>query len=503
MTTPLTIVGLTDDDFVPGAYGVTNFGTGQLALGTGEIRTLLIGAEHAAASPAPSKAADDEIQQVTSEAELATFHGQRSMLARMGRQALAVPGVDIWTAPVSEGTVGAYITLQISGSWTTDGTFDLWFGNVRYQGTVLSTDDIQTAATRIAGVMNDDDDGFGVAVVGEATTYIVTYTVASLGSQGNQYYARLDTTDVPSGCVVAITGGSALDNGAVPFTGGTTDCDVTDILAVAESDEYDYIVCGFNDTTNAGLVADHVNSEAGPLIQHLEHAIFASNDTYAAGLALSQTELNEYRCCVVWKLYDQTHPSEVAAEVGALRAATEASMPNIKWAGQTLSSPTPETWGPYKPTHTVLKNALKVGLTPLETVAGGDVQIVRGVVSHCLNGASLDTRCQNWAQAIVPDRVRKRLCVAWDAHAAANPYQQDDPAADEPTPPAGRTYPTLWNGVVNAELLDMEDDNWLVDVADHPPVTQMNESANRMMTAVPVAVLGHSYQVGIIVNQIG
>src|SRR3989304_804412 len=156
-----------------------------------------------------------------------------------------------------------------------------------------------------------------------------------------------------------------------------------------------------------------VDAQALSTIGHLEHIVCATNDAYSTALSRSATTLNAYRACMLWDEYQEAHPSEWAAAFAALRSSREGSNPWQNYIGQQLRSAKPKRYGPAIATHAELKAALNNGLSPVTTV-NGECQIVRAIVTHCLNGTSADYRCYDLPDAKVPDRIRQEEVAAWE-----------------------------------------------------------------------------------------
>jgi hypothetical protein len=287
----------------------------------------------------------------------------------------------------------------------------------------------------------------------------------------------------------------------VPLSGGTGTESLANVIALLKADVYDYIAVAQVDATNVGLVEAHMGSEAGPTISHLEHAIVANTGTLVAASSISQTTLNDYRSCVLWYENSETHPSELAASVGAIRAVIEPSSPNFNYDDTPVPGAIPQVYAADKALHATLKSALNSGLTPL-TEKNGVVTIVRGIVSHCLNGSSPDYRCLDWGDAIVPDRISKELGAEWvGIFKPANPYVGPDAVGAEADPPEGVGTPGRWKSSVYGILKASEQANWLQDVDANLPDVEYDNDRAALVCAVPVVVRKQQHAIGISVRQ--
>jgi hypothetical protein len=104
-------------------------------------------------------------------------------------------------------------------------------------------------------------------------------------------------------------------------------------------------------------------------------------------------------------------------------------------------------------------------------------------------------------RAVAVDRDFDAVRVALVAHEAQGrrvPLGAGAVGVDGLTAPAAR-----WNQEVNAQLLTLENDLILTDVATNPPVSEFNSVAHRIMSIVPVVPAYGNHQVGVSVRQTG
>jgi hypothetical protein len=286
-----------------------------------------------------------------------------------------------------------------------------------------------------------------------------------------------------------------------PFSGGTGADDVTSVLALLATDVYDIQAWAQNDTTNAGLIKAALVSESGPLIMHLEHAVFAKTRGLSAATSFASSTLNAYRCSTVWMENCEAAPSYVAAQVAAIRSIYVADNPNTRFDDFICPTLPAQALKSDIPLLGELNTALNNGVTPLTTNPDGTVKIVRAVQSHCLNGAAPDYRTLDWGDVDVPDRISKELGAQWLVFAEANQYVGPDPDEGEDGLPEGTGSPNLWNADVYENLKDAEAANWIQDVEDNLPLSEWNSAAKRIMSAVTVVVRSQNHQIGISVRQ--
>jgi len=496
----IVVEGLTGDDKVPGAYAETKFGQGRVSIGSFPVKCLMIGYKLAGGTAT----VDQDVDMVPGQAEADGLYGARSQLAAMFSAAFGAVGeggAEFWGAPTAEagGGVVGDLDVTIGGAWSTSGYFTLYVGGRPYLIVVGATDNIAAVVARIETVVEADANA--PWAVTDASP-VATLVIQNKGEHGVQYYVGVDTSHAPSGLTVTLEGSPVAGTGGLyPMINGAGAPTLTTLLGLLEADEYDYIVSGFNDATSLAAIEAHVDAQAISTIGHLEHVVCATNQAYATAISRSATTLNAYRVCMLWDEYQEAHPSEWAAEFGAIRASREGSEPWQNYIGTQLRAAKPKRYGPAVATHAELKAALNNGLSPVTSVAG-ECQIVRAIVTHCLNGTSPDYRCYDLNDAIVPDRIRKEEIATWDVFAAANPAVQDDPAEGENVP-SGVAYPALWNAQVYSDLIDFQDNRgWIQDVADYPPTSAWDSDSHRIVTAIPCVVRRINAQVAMSIRQI-
>lgn len=489
----IIIPGLTNSFKVPGAWRETKYGTGNNSIGSIPVKLVITGNKTTAGSATP----DQDIIQIFSEEDADTYLGEGSEAAMQCYAALAIAGVTLYAAPVAENgsAVAASLTVTIAGAWTSGGTVTIYLAGRAIQATANIGDSVTTVATALKDAIN------GTARLPFTATSalgVVTITVRSKGVRGNDYICRKDLSAAPTGLICTLAGGSALTGGMVPFAGGTGADDVTTVLSLLATDVYDIQAWAQNDTTNAGLIKTALVAEAGPLIMHLEHAVFAKTRTLSAANTFASSTLNAYRCSCIWLENSESAPSFVAAQAAAARSVIIGDNPNFRFDNYVLPTVAPQSQKSDIPLTGELNAALNSGVTPLTTLRDGTVKIVRAIQSHCLNGSAPDYRTLDWGDVDVPDAASKRLGVRWDAHSEANPVAGPDPAEGEETPASGITYPQLWNSDVVDELKDMVDEGLVLSFTAN---SEWNDDANRIMTAANIKVRPQNHAVGISVRQ--
>lgn len=493
MSASIVIPGLTNSFKVPGAWRETKYGTGKNSVGAIPVKLVVTGTKTTAGSATP----DQDIVRIFSEEEADAYLGEGSEGAMQCYAALAIAGVTLYAAPVAENAsaVAATLTITIAGTWTTGGTVTVYLAGRAIQATANIGDSPTVVATALRDAINGTS---RLPFTATNTAGAVAVSVRSKGVRGNDYICRKDLSAAPTGLTVTLAGGSALTGGMVPFTGGTGADDVTTVLGLLATDVYDIQAWAQNDTTNAGLIKTALASEAGPLVMHLEHAVFAKTRTLSAANTFASSTLNAYRCSVAWLENSESAPSFLAAQVAAARAVLVGDNPNYRYDNYVLPTVAPQSQKSDIPLTGELNAALNSGVTPLTTLNDGTVKIVRAIQSHCLNGSAPDYRTLDWGDVDVPDRASKELGVGWDAYSEVNPVAGPDPAEGEETPPAGVATPQLWNAEASSILQDMIESKWVLSFT---AVSEWNDDANRIMTVANVKVRPLNHALGVSVRQ--
>jgi phage tail sheath gpL-like len=501
MASSIVILGWTSDDKVPGVYAETKFGQGRLSVGAFPVKVVVTGTKLSTGSAT----VDQDIVPVYSSDDAVTKLGPRSTATRQCFAALQIPGVNLYAAPpaIASGTpTAATMTLTFGGTWTSGGTVKLWIGGEYVEVNIGSTQVVLDAAKAAGLQVNSLPNGLVTAPDQVSiTTGALIVTAANTGTQGNDILVYWDLSEAPTGLTITPTVGIQIHTRLYHLATGSGTESLANVIALLKTDVFDYIACAQNDSTNLGFLKSHMASEAGPTISHLEHMVCASTGSLVTASALSQTTLNDYRSTVLWYENCETHPSELAATVGAIRNVIEPTSPNYNYDDFPVPGAVPQRYPADKPLHATLKAALNSGLTPL-IEKNGSVCIVRGIVSHCLNGSSPDYRCLDWGDAIVPDRVSKELSAEWvSVYKPANPWVGADAVGSEKDPVTGVGTPANWNSSVYGQLKQFENNLWIQDVDLNLPTTEYDNDRAALVSAVPIVVRKQQHAIGISVRQ--
>lgn len=507
----LVIQGFSDNSKVPGYYGETLFGQSAIRFGSVALKCLVVGLKHTSNG---SITTDTEIKRILSEDDADTYCGAGGECARGLYAALAetrgMDGVEFYAlcpAPAG-GAAAATLTITVTGTSTAAGTLVFYVGGDRVEvnyANATAQNDVATAINTAFGAVSG---AARLPVSAGVATNVVTLTVRSAGIRGNQHICYVDVT-LAQGVTVTLGGaGSATTSSTTmlgrSFGGGTGTETLTNALTTIYPGDYDFIAIAQNDATSLAAWETHIDAKAGPTEGRLSHCVVGHNGNFAASTSIAQTTLNNQRFSVKWLEISERHPMEIAAAVAGLRAALEGTTPNKAYDDYAYKHLVPQRFpSDWVTSYAEKQAALDVGVAPLRSAADGKVYEVRSITTRCLNGASPDYRTLDTSEAFVPDYARKRVGTVWNSEfKVANPYVAPNPAATEKDRPAGVATPDLWNARVYRELLEMERENTLTQVALNPPSSEYNYTANRIMTAMPVVPLPHQHQVGVSTRQL-
>lgn len=498
---PIVITGFTSDDKVPGAVSEVKYGQGASRVSDIPRLCMLTGMQLS------GTAAVGDLKQIFSVEDAIAFWGTGAEIARMAEAALAVPGVNLWGCGTTEPAGGTVATAHyvFGGTWSTAGVVVLHVGGKIKEVAVASDDDLEALGDKVVEAIEEIPNLFCIPTHPDDDGDVIL-TTRNKGARSNQHIIHVDLTRAPAGLTCSATGGTALANGGVPFTGGAGVDDVADFTTPAFPGWYQYLGSAHNDATNAALLETYLNDKAAPFEQRPEFAVLAHN-VYATGLSVAQTTLNDAFCEMMLFEGSRNHPSEIAAVFAALRSVTEAQdktvlgNPNARYKGTVL----PGILGFFspadKPTRAELKVMLNSGLSPIDD-KNGDAVVVRAITTRCLNGSTPDYRVLDVGQAVTPQRIREHFDLKWETlHSVANEYVGPDKPGGEQAP-EGLSTPSTWKAEILIDLREFERKNLIINVDGNLPTVEYS-SAKRLMSDVPVEVAPLNYQTGTLIRQVG
>lgn len=370
----------------------------------------LIGTAITGASPALSVAAGTApvatVVSVASVDDAGTLFGLGSELYRMCAAVFAqYPDATLYACPVADAAgTAASAVLTFATTSTAAFTVRLKLCGQVIDVAVASGDTVTTIASAVADAIND---AASLPYTAQNSSGVVTITAKQTGPRGNvlvvdAYFVaagavietRITTSSTSSGAGTTGTwSGTGTIGSEITLSSGATQDSFANALTAIEPARYDRIVGACIDSTNAGRIVTHVNTNAGPTVQLLEQAIVPSVDTYANVVTLA-TGQNAARLQVAWHHASVLPPPDLAAQVAAARLngdaalggsrAGEAADPAANLDGIDLVSVLMQRAPADRPTATEIEGALNNGITPVGASAGrpGYGAIVRSVTSR-------------------------------------------------------------------------------------------------------------------------
>jgi phage tail sheath gpL-like len=500
----IIIAGFGSNDKVPGPVAQVRYGVGGSSVSSATVKCLLVGTQKTS-PPSTASTVDTEIFPIRTEQDAIDKAGAGSELHRMARKALKVQGVTLFgicPTPAS-GPTAASATATFGGSWTTSGQVSVTIcGETIGPFGITASATAITSAALLTSLVNANPSLPVTAAQGSSPDdNQVTFTFKSTGVRGNQGIIFRDISAAPSGLTLTLAGGSSVTGGGKFFTSGAGVESLTAMITTISKVWHHRIAWAQNDSTSLAAIKTQIDAFADPLTGKPTHAIVAANGSLSSTISLGQTTLNDPRMQMLWLLNMQSHPSETAAAMAALRAVTEQSNPNSDYDGVALKG----IVGAFSPadiaSRSTKQSALDNSVTPLDTQPDGSVTVIRSITTLSLVGSNPYYGTLDTYQSYVPDYIGLVLLARWNGWSAVNRYVRDEPSPSEPTPPPNVATPSRWNSEVLAELRKQETANQITNVSTYQPATIFDSTAERLMTRAPVKVLGHQHQMGVSVEQ--
>lgn len=412
----IQVNGLSSSRKTPGVYLAVLLGGAPTSAGAVAKKILLVGNKVTTtltgAAPSFSVTAGTQANAspvlLASADDAASYFGRGSDLHRMAKRTFAqYPDALVYGISAAEsGGARASVVCTFATNASAAYSIRCRIAGITFDVAVASGDTPTVIATAVANAILDQAD---LPVTAQFNVGALTITAKHTGPRGNALHARLSfvdsagretiitssSTSSGAGTTGIMSGGSA-EGSVYLFTGGTTQDDVTAVLAAIASTKYDRIVSAFRDATNLDLIAAHADSLAGPTQQKRQQWVTCSPDTLATATTLA-TARNDSRGQIVWHYVSPLPPEEVAAQVAAARligdafagglVVGEASDPAANLDGVRLVNVLAQHDVADQPTSTEIESALNNGLTPLEP-SGAFTRVVRSVTARSLDADS-------------------------------------------------------------------------------------------------------------------
>ncbi len=487
MATPISLIGISTNDYVPGVYIQTDFAAGAASSGGTAYTAIILGNKLSAGSATEDTViyGPDTSTPMTSVSDAEALFGHGSELARGVARFMAVnKSTSLYALAVKEGTsaVAAKLDITLTGTATSAGMVRIYVGDEFTDAGFIKGDLAADVATLVAAQVNAKQSW---AVSAVAVSGKVTLTAKNKGLRGNDLraFTQVSGTGIASDVLVS-----------TKLAGGTVSDDVTTALATMLGKRFYYIITPFNDATNLGKVSDQIAQEALPINGRRQRMFAGTSDTLANSITLS-TGLNSERSELVWSLESDLSSCELASYTAGVYSLEEAqAVPRCNFAfyGQTPS--TSNIWrmkapnSAATPTRSQVSSALNSGLTPIVPGIAGSTSISTRVTTRFLSNGVTDYRIREASKVTIEDFFADDLVVQVYA-AMDGKLIQDDPISGAPEPAPNVATPRNLKAVINGNIRDYFDKGLLENpgqtIAD--TIVQREASpANRMSARIPL-----------------
>jgi phage tail sheath gpL-like len=499
----IVIQGFPDTYKRPGFYGETKYGQGGISSGSIPKYLLCIGQMSSGTATA-----DVSIVNIGSDDDADAAFGAGSQIARMCYKAGLEKGIRIKAIAVADasGAAAATGTITIATNSTSAGEWVYRIAGDEVRVAVASGATPTVQATAIKNKINGNP---RLPVTATSSSGVVTVTAKCEGAEGNGIYLFQNKQTAPGGSTSTLAGGTAVVSSipgedGVPLSGGSGTVDITNALAVLYAGRYHRIACAANDSTNVALLEAQLDAKAAPTVGRMEHAVFGHVGSLSSATSIAQTTLNNERVQLVWLEESEVPAGELAARMAAARLSLEQQNPNSNFDGYVLTGIRAQANRNKWASESSQVSALDNSVTPLLSLADGSVTVVRAITTKSLTSSNPDYRTLDVGFAVTPDEVRDDLALQWaTVFLPANPAVREDPAPEEPEPPAGVATPSRWNGFVTSRAKsEWAKKLWILPItAETAPTSEYNNTAKRIMSAVPVKTHPLQHQIGVSVRE--
>lgn len=478
---------------VPGSYIRVSLGVGRRSPGAAPIKILLVGnklstAPLAVNTPTPVYSKDDARTNTGAGSEL--FVGAAAAFA-------AYPNADVTLLAVAEsaGTQASGTLTLTNGPATAAGTIEVWVSGRRAVAAIASGDTITTAAAAVAAAINAQTDW---PVTAAAVAGVITVTAKLKGPRGN--FIRMRSL---------LTGGTGITHSATNalLSSGATSDDPQSALDAVASQRYDYIVGPYSDSTQVPKFETAVDSLAQPETGIRQHFWFASVDTLANTVTLSDA-VNAKRGRLPWHAGAEETPFEIAAATAAMHANKLSADRARNLDGEVVTGLLPQYTAGDKPLNSELVSALNNGIMPLDH-DGTSVFVVRSITNYSTDSAgNPDYSVLDTAKTEVPDFIADALEQSWLSEFKGFKLDNDPSEGDQPDPGVATpsSVETWAYGILKTHAAGGSGPHLLqnVDLFKDLIVAEIDAIAEgRMNLTVPVDVVERFHQLAADVRQNG
>jgi phage tail sheath gpL-like len=502
----IQVVGLADNDPVPGTYIQINFGQGPASMGVTDYSVVLIGNKTASGSAVNDGyvyGPDTQIQMI-SESDVIQLFGPGSELHRMWRRFTAVNTAStLYAIAVTEASGAAATgTVVVTGTATSSGSVRVLLSATEFVEVGVASGDTPTIIG--AGIQDAVNGNINLPFTAVNTAGSVVMTAKNKGLRGN--FIRFSAQVLP----LAGVGITVTPTGRTLFSGGATQDSNTAALNTLKSKRYYYNVSAANDATQLGNLSAQIDSNSGPLVGLTERGIYGSVDTLGATTTVS-TGLNQARMECEWYAGLDWTPAEFAANNCAVYSLFETtlggdfSMNFDGFGGTAQTQPfwkVPAPLSGVAPTRPEQKAALNAGITPVGSSRPGSTYLIKRITTRSLTNAQPDYRTRDAHKVTVADRyaddLRNKIALQFSGKQIGN-----DPADGQLPPSASTVTPKIFKATVDALTNFYGNKGLLQEVQSILANTQVVREVSpstRMGARIPLNVIDICDQFAIVIN---
>ena len=306
------------ETMIPGTYTGYNYYAGPNGLPANIQKVLLIGDKSSEGSIAANKPTE-----VATEQEAIALAGAGSVLMQMykaAKKAWKYAQISFLCYSVAGGSAASW-AFTVTGTATAAGQVGVECNGVQIVTGVAKNDAAADIATAIAAEINNTPDAPFTASAASGT---ITITAKCVGA-----YISTATGGLNVSAICTATGVTA---GDITATAGVGTVSLETALAAAFPERYHIIVSPVSDSTNLGLLKNHLEAAAAPLEQRGQRAICAvvSASASAAKAVATAQNFERLHIAAVKNKINAT-AWEIAACLGAIFASN--SKPNVPMNG--------------------------------------------------------------------------------------------------------------------------------------------------------------------------
>lgn len=417
--------------------------TGQLSKNASETKKTLIIGHCTSAATEPKSTADATSKKkpwvakpIYSVNDAIAKWGKGSDIAVMAEQFMAAsPRTPLYGIAFAEAAgVAATGVVTFTTTATGAGVAEVWFAGEYFAVAVASGDTPTNIGDDLVALVNAKSN---FPFTAANSTGAVTFTARQLGAHlnGIPYHSKI-TSGI--GMTVADTGQITAN--------GTLAGDASDCLTAISADRYHLVVFNTNnETTAAGEVVTHQETQSGPSIALWGQVIVGHTDTLANAISqAANAAFDSYRAEIVWQPTCDRPAYWLAASYAGERANTKANRSLDNRSLKTVSAQYTETaW----PTPANIEAALSAGVTPIRSLRNGEAQIVRSIVTkQAPGGAFIDTNIIE-----ISDYTDESIILEFNARAAGKTLKSGSP----PVTPSTIT-PSRATAILNEVLMKLD-----------------------------------------------